>query len=82
MTENEMAEDEAAEQTTEEDVAVELSAPDQVAYDELVEQFGEELIAADLEEVVKERVRSLYDNQDAIRQRIAQAQQSAAGGPQ
>jgi dephospho-CoA kinase len=61
------------------DVTVDLSTPDSVAYDELVDQFGEELIDADIEEVVKERVRSLYDNQDSIRQRIAQAQQ--AGGP-
>lgn len=69
------------EETTEEEVApdveIELSAPDAVAYDELVENFGEELIQADVEEVVKERVRSLYDNQDAIRQRISQAQQQA-----
>lgn len=71
------------EETKEEEVApdveVELSAPDAVAYDELVEEFGDELIQADLNEVVKERVRSLYDNQDAVRQQIAQAQQQAAG---
>lgn len=65
----------------ESDVEIDLAAPDAVAYDELVETFGEELIDADLEEVVKERVRSLYDSQDEIRQRIAQAQQQA-GGPQ
>lgn len=65
----------------ESDVELDLAAPDAVAYDELIETFGEELIDADLEEVVKERVRSLYDSQDEIRQRIAQAQQQA-GGPQ
>lgn len=65
----------------ESDVELDLAAPDAVAYEELVDTFGEELIDADIQEVVKERVRSLYDSQDEIRQRIAQAQQQA-GGPQ
>lgn len=69
--------EETKEKEAEPDVEVDLAAPDAVAYDELVEEFGEELIQADLNEVVKERVRSLYDNQDAVRQRIAQAQQAA-----
>jgi len=69
--------EETKEKEVEPDVEVDLAAPDAVAYDELVEEFGEELIQADLNEVVKERVRSLYDNQDAVRQRIAQAQQAA-----
>jgi hypothetical protein len=69
--------EETKEKKAEPDVEVDLAAPDAVAYDELVEEFGEELIQADLNEVVKERVRSLYDNQDAVRQRIAQAQQAA-----
>lgn len=66
------------EETTEKeapDVEIELATPDQVAYEELVTEFGGEMIAADLNEVVKERVRSLYDNQEEVRQRIAQAQQ-------
>jgi predicted trehalose synthase len=77
-----MTENETTDEAEAQNVEVDLAAPDEVAYDELVDQFGQELIDADLEEVVKERVRSLYDNQDAIRQRIAQAQQQAAGGPQ
>lgn len=57
------------------DIQMNLAAPDQVAYDELVEKFGDELILADLDEVVTQRIRSLYDNQEQIRQRIAQAQE-------
>jgi len=64
-----------AETQEEPDVEIDLATPDMVAYDELVDAFGEELILADVQEVVKERVRSLYDNQDEIKQRIAQAQQ-------
>lgn len=59
------------------DVEIDLAAPDQVAYRELVEEFGGELVDSDIEEVVKQRVRELYDNQEEIRQRIAQAQQQA-----
>lgn len=70
MTEN----TDEVDEETEPDVTIDLSNPDSVAYDELVESFGEELIQADVEEVVKERIRSLYDNQDQIRQRLAQAQ--------
>ena len=68
-------EEQEAEPQEEPDVEIDLATPDMVAYDELVDAFGEELILADVQEVVKERVRSLYDNQDEIKQRIAQAQQ-------
>jgi dephospho-CoA kinase len=57
------------------DIQMNLAAPDQLAYDELVDEFGDELILADLNEVVTQRLRSLYDNQHQIRQRIAQAQE-------
>jgi len=57
---------------------VELEAADELMYDSLVEEFGEELIAADVREVVKERVRQLYDNRDAVAQQLQQAQQQAA----
>ncbi len=67
-TSEEMAED------VEPDVQVSLAAPDKVAFKELVENFGEEMILADIEQVVTERVRSLYDNQDSIRRRLSQAQ--------
>jgi hypothetical protein len=61
-------------------VAIELADADELMYDSLVDEFGEELIAADIREVVKERVRQLYDNQDAVAQQLAQAQQQAALG--
>ena len=77
----EMTEETGEAVADESDVELDLAAPDAVAYEELVDTFGEELIDADIQEVVKERVRSLYDSQDEIRQRIAQAQQQA-GGPQ
>lgn len=78
MTENN------TEPTTEPDIEIELAAPEQVAYDELLEEFGEELIQGDIEEVVKNRVRALYDNQEQVKQRVMQAQQQAqqAVGPQ
>ncbi len=57
---------------TEPDVEIDLPTPDQVAYDELVGEFGEEMIDSDIEEVVKKHIRSLYDNREAIRQRLAQ----------
>lgn len=56
------------------DIELTLDAPDRVAYSELVEEFGEALILEDIGQVMKQRVRSLYDNQNEIRQRIAQAQ--------
>jgi hypothetical protein len=59
------------------DVGVDLSEPDKVAFDALVDEFGEELVISDIQGVVKERVRSLYDNRDEVRQRIAQSQQQA-----
>ena len=61
-------------------IAIELADADELMYDSLVDEFGEELIAADIREVVKERVRQLYDNQDAVAQQLAQAQQQAALG--
>lgn len=60
------------------DVEINLETPDEIAYEELVDQFGKELIDGDIQEVVKERIRSLYDNQEQIEQRIAQAKQQAA----
>lgn len=60
------------------DVSITLEAPDQVAYAELIDEFSAELVQADLEEVVKQRVRTMYDNQEQIRQQLAQAQQAAA----
>jgi hypothetical protein len=72
---DEMTNDEAEPEAP--DVQITLADPDQVAYDALVEEFGDELVTGDLEEVVKGRVRELYDNQDEIRQRIMQAQQQA-----
>lgn len=76
MTE-ETTEEVTEEQNTEK-IAVGLDTPDAVAYDELVDKFGEELILSDVREVVKNRVRSLYDSQEQIKQRLAQAQQQAA----
>jgi hypothetical protein len=64
-------------ETEEPDVSITLEAPDQVAYDELVNNFSEELVQADLEEVVKQRVRTMYDNQGQIKQQLAKAQQAA-----
>lgn len=64
----------ADEPDEEPDIEINLDAPDTLAYEELIDGFGDEMIEADLQEVVKERVRDLYDNQDMIRQRIAQAQ--------
>lgn len=59
------------------DVEINLEAPDQVAYDVLVDEFSEDLVEADLNEVVKERIRSMYDNQEQIKQQLAQSQQQA-----
>lgn len=80
MSENEM-EDDAVEQS-EATLDVELEAADELMYDELVEEFSEDLITADMREVVKERVRQLYDNQEAVAQQLQQAQQQAALGGQ
>ena len=59
-----------------------LESADELMYEELVDEFGEDLIAADVREVVKERIRQLYDNRDAVAQQLAQAQQQAALGGQ
>lgn len=73
-----MSEDEQEQPT----LAVELEAADELMYESLIEEFGDDLIAADIREVVKERVRQLYDNQDAVAQQLAQARQQAALGAQ
>lgn len=75
-----MSESESGEngEQSEPTVGVELSSADEIMYEELVEEFGDELIAADLREVVKERVRQLYDNRDTVAQQLQQAQQQAA----
>ena len=57
-----MSEDEQEQPT----LAVELEAADELMYESLIEEFGDDLIAADIREVVKERVRQLYDNRDAV----------------
>lgn len=77
MTDN-TAEDDGAEEQREPTAEVYLEDADDLMYESLVEEFGEELISADLREVVKERVRQLYDNRDAVAQQLAQAQQQAA----
>jgi hypothetical protein len=73
-----MSEDEQEQPT----LAVELEAADELMYESLIEEFGDDLIAADIREVVKERVRQLYDNRDAVAQQLAQARQQAALGAQ
>lgn len=59
-------------------ITITLAKPDEVAYGELVAEFGDELLNADLTEVVKSRVRSLCDNQEEVRQALAAAQEQAA----
>lgn len=81
MSEDEM-EMTSAEEQSELTVGIDLSSADEVMYDELVGEFGEDLIAADVREVVKERVRQLYDNRDTVAQQLQQAQQQAALGGQ
>lgn len=73
-----MSEDEQEQPT----LAVELEAADELMYESLIEEFGDDLIAADIREVVKERVRQLYDNREAVAQQLAQARQQAALGAQ
>lgn len=59
-----------------------LEPADELMYESLVEEFDEALIAADLREVVKERVRQLYDSREQVAHQLAQAQQQAARGGQ
>jgi len=73
-----MSEDEQEQPT----LAVELEAADELMYESLIEEFGDDLIAADIREVVKERVRQLYDNREAVAQQLAQVRQQAALGAQ
>jgi hypothetical protein len=84
-TEEENPVEATEEQTTEPSIEVAVPRPVEFSYDELCENFSEEMILADLEEVVKNRIRSLYDNQAGIRQQIAEAQKAQqaqqAGGP-
>jgi hypothetical protein len=77
MTENET-------ETTEDEptTTISLEDADELMYDSLVDEFGEGFIAADLREVVKERVRQLYDNREQVAQQVAQAQQQSALGGQ
>lgn len=72
----EQGEEAGSEQT----LGVELSPGDELMYSELIDEFGEEMISADVQEVVKERVRQLYDNRDTVAQQLQQAQQQAALG--
>lgn len=85
MTEDQTNAEEEVEMTEEEfegpSIEVGISPPIEFSYNELCENFNEDMILADLEEVVKNRIRSLYDNQEEIRQRLAQAQQQQGGGP-
>jgi hypothetical protein len=79
------AEAEEQAEEIEPDVEIELSPGDSLNLDELYDEFGEELIDADLQEAVKQRVRHLYDNREQLRQQIKQAQQAQqaqSGQPQ
>ena len=59
-------------------IEVELAPADELMYESLVEEFGAEIINADVAEVVKERVRQMYDSRDTISQQLQQAQEKAA----
>lgn len=84
MTENFVEPEDEGEQDAEVEPTLEvrLADADELMYEDLVMEFSEEFITADVREVVKERVRQLYDNRDAVAQEIQQAQQQAALGGQ
>lgn len=63
---------------TEQTLGIDLEDADELMFDQLTEQFGEELVLADVREVVKERVRQLYDSRDQVAQQLQQAEQQAA----
>lgn len=57
-------------------VEIELDRGTSIYYEELCEEFGEELIDGSVDEQVVEHLRNLYDNRDQLRQQVLQAQQA------
>lgn len=47
-----------------------LSEADQQMYENIADMLGEERLIADLQNVIKKRVRSLYDSRDSIEQQM------------
>jgi len=69
--------DETTAETEEPTAEITLEDADTLMYDNLTEEFGEEIVDADVREVVKERIRQLYDNRATVAQQLAQAQNQA-----
>jgi len=55
-------------------IEFDLDNPREVMYDELVEEFGEELVETILSDALQRELTNVYDNRETIRQRIEQQQ--------